>query len=223
MRYPDHDETYFRARRPDTASPLAAGDDSRRTAAIAPDGLLSRSILPTAAAEIVTRAWVTGDWWSGRVEVEEPSAIEPSRVRAGALVIVEEQILLINCTGHDFFEIPGGGVEPGESVDDAVRRELREETGLVADRLRSVAEVYKDGRREHYFVVDVSGDVSAGLDLPDKDEPRWVPVGSLPDLPVLPKRLAWRIARWHQEGWPEHPVAIADSVTYESRRSACSW
>ena len=42
------------------------------------------------------------------------------------------------------WEFPGGKVAPGESEEDAVRRELREELGVHAEDVRRVAEVRHD-------------------------------------------------------------------------------
>lgn len=40
---------------------------------------------------------------------------------------------------EDLLEVPAGGVEPGEVSEDAVLRELQEETGYTADRLRHLS------------------------------------------------------------------------------------
>jgi ADP-ribose pyrophosphatase YjhB (NUDIX family) len=46
----------------------------------------------------------------------------------------DDRILLVRFinpdTGDEFWTTPGGGVDPDETMDDAIRRELREETGL---------------------------------------------------------------------------------------------
>ncbi|MFH0922041.1 MAG: NUDIX hydrolase [Fibrobacterota bacterium] len=56
------------------------------------------------------------------------------RVRAAAVVVQEGAILLVRHRKDDqeYFLLPGGGVEPGETPEQALIRELAEETGLRA-------------------------------------------------------------------------------------------
>jgi 8-oxo-dGTP pyrophosphatase MutT (NUDIX family) len=61
-----------------------------------------------------------------------------TRVVAGALIQYEDAILLLRRardfrgvnTGTGLWEPPGGTVEPGEKIEEALRREVREETGI---------------------------------------------------------------------------------------------
>lgn len=70
-------------------------------------------------------------WFSALRELLEP----PLRRSARALLIDDaDRILLyrfVSPGGHSFWGVPGGGVEPGEGWEDAMRRELAEETGLT--------------------------------------------------------------------------------------------
>ncbi|MBL7254140.1 NUDIX hydrolase [Paractinoplanes lichenicola] len=55
---------------------------------------------------------------------------------AGVLVRDDERRILLQRRSDDHtWCLPGGAVEPGERLEDAARRELREETGLVAGEL----------------------------------------------------------------------------------------
>jgi len=55
------------------------------------------------------------------------------RIRVSALILHQNRVLLIRHekAGRAYWLLPGGGVEPGEAMEHALRRELHEETGLV--------------------------------------------------------------------------------------------
>ncbi|MFI5591691.1 NUDIX hydrolase [Amycolatopsis sp. NPDC051758] len=67
-------------------------------------------------------------------------ASEPA-LRVGARVLLlngDDEVLLIHARdpddpGHHWWELPGGGQDPGEKLEDTARREIAEETGLVLD------------------------------------------------------------------------------------------
>ncbi|MFE2291252.1 NUDIX domain-containing protein [Streptomyces sp. NPDC059452] len=191
------------------------------------DEALHARIWPTGTAEAVLRAWAEGGGGpAGAVEVDDPAAVPPVRVRAGALLIQDGHMLLIRFQEPDedgpYYEIPGGGVEPGETPEEAAVRELREETGLHGSVGREVARVWKGGRHEHYFLMAAEGTLGSAETLDTYGGvPVWLPVADLPATPLWPRRLSWRIEHWHRTGWPAHPAELADSIT--DLRAACTW
>ena len=62
----------------------------------------------------------------------------PVRNSAKALVLHEGKILVNRCTSRfgDYYALPGGGQREGETLLEAVRRELLEETGFRVVPLR---------------------------------------------------------------------------------------
>jgi len=57
----------------------------------------------------------------------------PHRIAARALILLEDRLLLVNAYPggrSDLWCAPGGGAEPGQSLPDALIREVMEETGL---------------------------------------------------------------------------------------------
>ncbi|MFQ5817473.1 MAG: NUDIX hydrolase [Terriglobia bacterium] len=97
-------------------------------------------------------------------------------VRAGAVLLVERASEPLK--GQ--WSLPGGAVELGETLVEAVQRELREETGLevkvldiveVFERISPPVEAAARGRpRYHYVLIDylcepVSGTARAGSDV----------------------------------------------------------
>ena len=85
-----------------------------------------------------------------------------------------------------FWEFPGGKCESGETVEDCLIREIREELGCamtVGARLLSVAHDYTDRRVQlHFFQCDLLGDPQALLG----QEIKWVPRAQLRSLNFPP-------------------------------------
>lgn len=119
----------------------------------------------------------------------------PPVVAVGAVVVDDERLLLVrraNPPAIDSWSVPGGRVQAGETLAEAVTRELREETGLegACGRLIGVSEIVPDGAGgEHLVVLDYevtlfgAEEPVAGSDAP---EARWVPLGEVAELRLAP-------------------------------------
>jgi 8-oxo-dGTP diphosphatase len=99
----------------------------------------------------------------------------------GAVVVSNGRALLVKRgkePAKGVWSIAGGMVEVGETIHDAVVREIREETGLeieVGDRLQVMERIFRDGSqrvRYHYVLIDyravpVGGSLCASSDAAD--------------------------------------------------------
>ncbi len=113
-----------------------------------------------------------------------------------ALVVNSGSILLVkraNEPARGMWALPGGAVEWGEKIRDAVRRELLEETGVeitVGEVLDVVDVLYREGGEllYHYAVVCfrgyyVGGELRAGGDA---ESVEWVPATELNRYELTP-------------------------------------
>jgi len=114
-------------------------------------------------------------------------------VAVGAIVIDKGAILLVKRDrepARGQWSLPGGRVEIGETLREALIREVREETGVDVDidgLIGTAERVVRDDDGEiafHYVILDYvctarSTEVKAGDDASDV---RWVPVGEMADL-----------------------------------------
>ncbi|MDH3300201.1 MAG: NUDIX hydrolase [Acidimicrobiia bacterium] len=116
----------------------------------------------------------------------------------GAVVAVDHHLLLVtraNPPARGQWTIPGGRVEPGESLADAVVREVAEETGLDVECGPLVGWVERIGTGFHFVIFDFRADpigVATGLNglAPtagdDAGDARWVPFDELPTMDLVP-------------------------------------
>jgi len=121
-------------------------------------------------------------------------------------------VMLVNRDGHvfvgqridnqtDAWQMPQGGIDPGEAPRDAALRELWEETGVSADKVEIVAEtsgwvpydlphdlvpkLWKGrfrGQEQKWFLMRFNGtdaDVNIVTEHPEFSEWRWLPTSEL--------------------------------------------
>jgi len=123
-----------------------------------------------------------------------PMAIRGATVRFGCSVIITDaqgRILLQRRTDGDWWGLPAGGMEPGETPTQAAIREVREETGLEVELIRflglytdpELCTVYPDGNRVQIVGASFVGRIIGGELITHNEETaelRWFPPDALP-------------------------------------------
>jgi 8-oxo-dGTP diphosphatase len=146
-------------------------------------------------------------------------------VRARVIIIRDDRIALIERrrAGRHYFVFPGGGVELGETLEEAAAREAAEELGLVVTIGRHVAEAVYQTYLLHFFLATPIGGAFGtghgpemnGYTSPEQGTYRavWLPLDDLLTAEVLPGPVARLIvqARANAWAWPAEVVCLPDS------------
>ena len=155
------------------------------------------------------------------------------RYRAAA-IIVENDCALFACNANDdYFYSIGGGVHHGETAEDAVVREVFEETGVryEIDRLAVIHENFFDessgsleGMNCHelsfYFLMKPRGTQelhSNSMTQGVKEEMRWIPIEDLEQYKAFPSFLKKYLGEKHTG--IEH-IVTDERVQQEARRKS---
>jgi len=136
----------------------------------------------------------------------------------GVAVVVRGHKLLVMARvldGYEYAVLPGGGIDPGETPEEAAVRELAEECSLTGTAVRRLFDGDHGGRAASYVLVDVPegepvlGGPEAEAQSPDDHyQPLWVTAGELPMLPLLPEGIGDLVAA---EIWPLRVDEVGDA------------
>jgi 8-oxo-dGTP diphosphatase len=149
------------------------------------------------------------------------------RDTARAIIIHDGKVLLMERwrDGLHYFSIPGGGIEPGETAEEAAIRELAEEMSIVIRPARVLYTVHAPDAKHTIFLADyISGEAALHPDSPEAAvhargknlfKPAWVPLADVATLPFeYWKPVFARLARDLEQGFSAQTVDITypDSV-----------
>ena len=115
--------------------------------------------------------------------------------RAVAMIVQNARLLVIHRQkpDQDYYVLPGGSVEEGESIEQACVREAKEETGLDVVLHEHIWIHHNGARTEHYFLATVvGGELRLGYPEAARQSPtnrytlQWIDVQRLMQIDLQP-------------------------------------
>ena len=117
----------------------------------------------------------------------------PPTLAVGAIVIRDDSLLMV-LRGREpnkgLWTVPGGRVEAGEYLADALQREVREETGIDIQVGDLLGVLERRGDDHHFVILDFLAQPRAGTTLTPSDDAadaRWVPLPEVAKLDCAPR------------------------------------
>ena len=145
-------------------------------------------------------------------------------IRVGAVVEREGTLLLVRHQKPDrdpYWVLPGGRLEPDETIPECAEREVAEETRLSArfSGVLYVSEFLREGRHTVDVIarMEAEGDARLGSDPevapgsePTLRELRWVGAEELEEIELLPRPLKDRLLKDAAGGWAAGETYLED-------------
>lgn len=131
-----------------------------------------------------------------------PEEKKPSGRRRAGAVIVHQRKLLTYAFAHEsrrYWRIPGGGIEPKETPEQAARRELGEELNVTIKIQQPFGPYLRPQNIEWYFLAETDP-----TQLPHDGAPapenfgtiQWLPLEKLADYEIRPLALKWELVEY---------------------------
>lgn len=119
----------------------------------------------------------------------------PINIRPAVLIIENQQILTMQYQygGQEVYNLPGGNLELGEHLSDALMREMHEELGIEVSigEMILVGEVYFEDRKKHTLHLLFEGKITAGIPTLNPAETsalatKWLDIDKLNTINLYP-------------------------------------
>lgn len=122
------------------------------------------------------------------------------KLASRAIILHNNKILLVKHRGRDFYSLPGGKVDPGEDIQTAMVRELKEELNrdAIIEQMLFVHEFqYPEGKLslEFFFRIqngeDFLGELNGDFAEKELAEITWIPVDEVQNImpPFLKEKI----------------------------------
>jgi len=116
--------------------------------------------------------------------------------RPSALIIRDKKVLLVTHAnmGDSFWTVPGGRINPDETDEQGLRREIMEEIGVELISMKNYLEFELPDRHVKVFLVEISGEPSIRNEIKhmfwlsrDDFEKKTIPIGGHLKSLLIPK------------------------------------
>jgi len=139
-----------------------------------------------------------------------------------AIIIKDDKLLVMkrNKFGKHYYTLIGGGVDAGETIEEALLREVFEETSVVIGRYQPVfiedaGDMY--GMQHVYYCEYIEGEPQLHENSEEARisemgqntyQPVWLPLAELGQVPFVSGSLKTALLTALKEGWPTEPKTL---------------